>query len=51
MLKRRLMADAGDQVSVYIRPFSSRMSISLITQADVMLMDEAILIWLENGLI
>ena len=37
------MADAGDQVSVYIRPFSSHMSIAFRTQADVMLIDEAIL--------
>ena len=35
------MADAGDQVSVYIRPFSSHMSIAFRTKADVMLKDEA----------
>ena len=41
VLKRRLMADAGDQVSVFLRPFSSHMSIALRTLADGMLKDEA----------
>ena len=37
-----LMADTGDQVSVFLRPFSSHMtSIALRTLADVMLKDEA----------